>query len=39
VADENSEVVARLTKLADEKRQILGDNLKGIEGCEVRPKR
>ncbi|RMF45406.1 MAG: arylsulfatase [Planctomycetota bacterium] len=37
VAAEHPEVVARLTKLADQIRPLLGDKLQGIEGSEVRP--
>lgn len=37
VADQNPEVVARLTKLADKIRSELGDSLTNVKGNEIRP--
>jgi len=37
VADQHPEIVARLQRLADSCRQVLGDNLAGVEGSGTRP--
>jgi hypothetical protein len=37
VAVDHPEMVEKITKIADSIRAVLGDQLKGIEGKEVRP--
>jgi arylsulfatase len=37
VASENPELVAKISKIADSIRQVLGDRLTGVKGSEVRP--
>ena len=37
IASENQQVVKHILMIADSVRYVLGDNLKGIKGREVRP--
>ena len=37
VASENPELVAKISKIADSIRHVLGDRLTGVKGSEVRP--
>jgi len=37
VASENPDLVAKISKIADSIRQVLGDRLTGVKGSEVRP--